>query len=142
MAKTPVHIKSIYPASRTSLLVNYDNLLDADFLSFAVKNEDPVVPITGVDVRVSELVERLNLIPGMTVKYEKPITIPGYLGAVIRRDDGMGGREQWVRYLHDGDSSLPWVDKNGNRRSNDDIAGILANGGYEVQPEFPRNGES
>lgn len=138
MGKTPIKIKSNQGTGR-ELVIMYGNVAANDTLTFVANSDSDTV---SVGVGVSELVERLNLIPGMTVKYEKPIEVPSYLGAVVRRDDGMGGREQWVRYLHDGDSSLPWVSRTGNKFSNDDIAAVLANGAYEVQPEFPKNGAS
>lgn len=137
MGKTPIRIESRHPGSDVTMVVDYSHA-DEGKLSISTIVLDGT---TTIDVTISELVKKLAFIPGLTIKYEKPIVIPKYLGAVVRRDDGMGGREQWVRYLEDNESSLPWVDQNGNRRSNDDIAAVLANGAYEKQPQFPRNGE-
>lgn len=87
------------------------------------------IPVTPTDLAVA-----LNSIPGFTVKYVKPIAVPQYLGAVVQRDE-----DRWVRVQHRSDSSYGWARAGvpSVTLNDDDIAGILANGGYEREPEFP-----
>jgi hypothetical protein len=93
----------------------------------------------GIRVTPAELAEALNKLPGFTVKYEAPIEVPQYLGAVVARGSGSLPHERYVRYNSSSETSLPWISQSGTAKSDDDIAGILANGGYERQPEFPPN---
>lgn len=97
----------------------------------------------GLTVQSADVAGRMSMLPGYAVGYVPPIKIPSYLGAVVERTLGPANVtvERYVRVAHDSDSSLPWIaSANGSKRSNDDIAAILANGGYERQPEFPHNG--
>lgn len=93
----------------------------------------------GIRVTPAELADALNKMPGFTVKYEPPIEVPTYLGAVVVRGAGGDSAERHVRYAMSSETSLPWVSKSGCFEGDSDIAAILANGGHERQPEFPPN---
>ena len=88
----------------------------------------------GATVDPALLAEALNEIPGFTVKYVKPIAVPQYLGAVVERQDA-----RWVRVQRRSESSYGWARSGvpSVTLDDDDIASILVNGGYEVEPEFP-----
>lgn len=138
MGKTPIKIASATGTS--SLSIDYNNLSSNGLLDLSVRAGNVT---NNISLDVKALVERLNLIPGLTVKYEAPIVVPAYLGAVVMRSV-LGSThefERYVRYCEDSEHSLPWVSKTGNRYSNDDIAAVLANHGFEAQPQFPRQGE-
>lgn len=100
----------------------------------------------GVSVPSAQLAARLSEVPGFEARYTPPVVVPSYLGAVVERIEESRGSHhyaaRWTRYAKDGDTSLPWVSHHGRTVSNDDVAAVLANGGYERQPEFPRNGET
>lgn len=96
-----------------------------------------------ISVQSLDLANALNETPGFTVKYVEPVRVPSYLGAVVerpstaRRADGRA-YDRWFRVAYDAESSLPWTTASGLYLSNAEIAGVLANGGYEREPEFPQ----
>lgn len=138
MGKTPIIIQSRHDTSTAVLRIDYNEANEGK-LTVAIDELTGAV----VDITISELVEKLNLIPGLSVSYVEPIKVPTYIGAaVIRSVMGSPDKfERFVRYAEDSEHSLPWISKTGNRYSNDDIAAVLANHGYEAQPQFPRQGE-
>lgn len=113
--------------------------VEGGFTQFSIRTKGQGT--VGVTTPSSDVAERMSMLPGYAVGYVQPLVIPSYLGAVVERDMTPNPLERFVRVAHDSDTSLPWIaSANGTKRSNDDIAAVLANGGYERQPEFPGNG--
>ena len=135
MSTTPIRVPSIWAdegsASKDDRLIMWPT---GDGLAVEINTSHGMKHIT---VDPSQLAEAMSLIPGFVVKYVPPVIVPQYLGAVVERQS-VGNLVRWVRVANHDEHSLCWFStQTGNRYDDDQIAGILANGGYECEPEFP-----